>query len=410
MSEHNPTQAASEKTQSSKKIARIEVTGDHDDSGLLNGVNNLCLRRKSAGEFETLSGESSTPISPLNDSRKVPFYRSQVSGESAKSAKSSKSTRSSFSKPILPTSPMPSWTSAMPRNIADWNERVTNGFEAQVTRPSDPPRPPKEGFEWVWFPEGYWAEREMRNAPPKAPSTLYKWWERNPDRKSKASGEFTDKSSPDFEIPEIRIESRRSRGSWRSRSPPKNQAGSRRPSSKTSTSKSILGFTFIEHQVSEPRRPSEKLGLYCRAKKNIEALVQKPPFVSMTPKFKTVLNSFETVDSSSTDSTKESLSSRTATLLKGTSSYFDRLNREKSDRQRRYLATASPQSSSSPSSRRSRRRFGLAPWHHRRNSNDSQYTISSSVHKLLRGETPMATPKSEGRYMGSTGASFPQGK
>lgn len=25
----------------------------------------------------------------------------------------------------------------------------------------DPPRPPKEGFEWVWFPEGYWAEREI---------------------------------------------------------------------------------------------------------------------------------------------------------------------------------------------------------------------------------------------------------
>lgn len=23
----------------------------------------------------------------------------------------------------------------------------------------DPPRPAKDGFEWVWFPEGYWAER-----------------------------------------------------------------------------------------------------------------------------------------------------------------------------------------------------------------------------------------------------------
>jgi len=26
----------------------------------------------------------------------------------------------------------------------------------------DPPRPAKEGYEWVWFPEGYWAEREFR--------------------------------------------------------------------------------------------------------------------------------------------------------------------------------------------------------------------------------------------------------
>jgi hypothetical protein len=27
----------------------------------------------------------------------------------------------------------------------------------------DPPRPAREGYEWVWFPEGYWAEREMRS-------------------------------------------------------------------------------------------------------------------------------------------------------------------------------------------------------------------------------------------------------
>lgn len=26
----------------------------------------------------------------------------------------------------------------------------------------DPPRPAKDGMEWVWFPEGYWAEREVR--------------------------------------------------------------------------------------------------------------------------------------------------------------------------------------------------------------------------------------------------------
>ncbi|KAK3318517.1 hypothetical protein B0H66DRAFT_622542 [Apodospora peruviana] len=29
----------------------------------------------------------------------------------------------------------------------------------------DPPRPAKEGFEWVWFPEGYWAERVFKQAP-----------------------------------------------------------------------------------------------------------------------------------------------------------------------------------------------------------------------------------------------------
>lgn len=26
---------------------------------------------------------------------------------------------------------------------------------------NDPPRPPRDGFEWVWYPEGYWAERPL---------------------------------------------------------------------------------------------------------------------------------------------------------------------------------------------------------------------------------------------------------
>ncbi|KAK3936391.1 hypothetical protein QBC46DRAFT_345676 [Diplogelasinospora grovesii] len=29
----------------------------------------------------------------------------------------------------------------------------------------DPPRPAKEGYEWVWFPGGYWAEREFAPTP-----------------------------------------------------------------------------------------------------------------------------------------------------------------------------------------------------------------------------------------------------
>lgn len=27
------------------------------------------------------------------------------------------------------------------------------------SKAADPPRPAKDGFEWVWYPEGYWAER-----------------------------------------------------------------------------------------------------------------------------------------------------------------------------------------------------------------------------------------------------------
>ena len=32
---------------------------------------------------------------------------------------------------------------------------------------ADPPRPPMDGHEWVWFPAGYWAEREVITRPTK---------------------------------------------------------------------------------------------------------------------------------------------------------------------------------------------------------------------------------------------------
>lgn len=35
---------------------------------------------------------------------------------------------------------------------------------------TDPPRQPKPGYEWVWFPEGYWAEREIVGF-----ATMSKW-------------------------------------------------------------------------------------------------------------------------------------------------------------------------------------------------------------------------------------------
>ncbi|KAG6146639.1 hypothetical protein E4U23_003410 [Claviceps purpurea] len=42
----------------------------------------------------------------------------------------------------------------------------------------DPPRPPREGHEWVWFAEGYWAERQpipRRKAKSGTRSRFWKW-------------------------------------------------------------------------------------------------------------------------------------------------------------------------------------------------------------------------------------------
>jgi len=36
---------------------------------------------------------------------------------------------------------------------------------------TDPPRQPREGYEWVWFPDGFWAEREVSISATESPSS-----------------------------------------------------------------------------------------------------------------------------------------------------------------------------------------------------------------------------------------------
>ncbi|KAI1168340.1 hypothetical protein F5B18DRAFT_598051 [Nemania serpens] len=55
----------------------------------------------------------------------------------------------------------------------------------------DPPRPAREGCEWVWFPAGYWAEREVVEAPTKDSTRVFRWGKR-----SRKSGSESPKDSP----------------------------------------------------------------------------------------------------------------------------------------------------------------------------------------------------------------------
>lgn len=49
----------------------------------------------------------------------------------------------------------------------------------------DPPRPAKEGYEWVWFPGGYWAERERVDLPRySSHSTRHFKWRKKSGRNS----------------------------------------------------------------------------------------------------------------------------------------------------------------------------------------------------------------------------------
>lgn len=58
----------------------------------------------------------------------------------------------------------------------------------------DPPRPAKQGHEWVWFPAGYWAEREVVEAPGKV-MKHFKWRKRSG---KSSSGRATEEESEHF--------------------------------------------------------------------------------------------------------------------------------------------------------------------------------------------------------------------
>jgi parafibromin len=90
------------------------------------------------------------------------------------------------------------------------------------------------------------------------------------------------------------------------------------------------------------------------------------------------------------------LASRTTMILEGVAGYFDRIQQERKDRNGRLMSPGTPGTLVTPASP-GRRAFGLAPWH-RRNSHESIISVSSSVHKLLRGKTPAATPVPESQY------------
>lgn len=102
-----------------------------------------------------------------------------------------------------------------------------------------------------------------------------------------------------------------------------------------------------------------------------------------------------------------SVASRTAVLLEGTSSYFDRLERERSQKLQAFLKPIP--GAFSPGPRGLRRTFGLAPWH-RNESHESILSATSSVHKLLIGDTPAPTPGTVLNYTDGKGKTYPKSK
>ncbi|KAI1409594.1 hypothetical protein F5Y13DRAFT_203266 [Hypoxylon sp. FL1857] len=81
-----------------------------------------------------------------------------------------------------PTSRLPSSSVASLATVHFTNRRnMKEPYNSAPITPNmymDPPRPAREGHEWVWFPAGYWAEREIVENPSKV-MRHFKWRKRS---------------------------------------------------------------------------------------------------------------------------------------------------------------------------------------------------------------------------------------
>ncbi|KAL3417301.1 hypothetical protein PVAG01_11301 [Phlyctema vagabunda] len=264
----------------------------------------------------------------------------------------------------------------------------------------NPPRPAKDGFEWVWFPEGYWAEREVaevtrrkrpwfthRSSSGKVP--LFS------PRAGDEVGSIRSPRSTKNKTTSIRSTSR-PQSEMVQNSPVGDQLGS-----KSATPTSIRGSpSFQKPQIviheAEPRH-----NVFLRSLQMLSPSIQRletdergdlSAFYHKTRRKLRLLRKAKqgkTQDSEVTPSVGEDrLQSRTTMLLEATAGYFDRVQTKK----HQSILAASPVTSS-PDSKGSRRRFGLAPWH-RRDSHDTLISVTTTLHNLLMGNTPAVSPVS----------------
>lgn len=176
--------------------------------------------------------------------------------------------------------------SRFPPNVSDWNEKVqretrSSYRELSSRHAADPPRPAREGYEWVWFPEGYWAERERPESSLRKEKSR-KWFHRSPERRSGTSsppkGRTGKRTPTDTELPQIKIGSSASHGSS---SLPPQTAECKSGATDTPGSRIKKSLQFVSpthpHFTSPSGQPE---GLYCKVKRNLEtAVIQNPPMV-----------------------------------------------------------------------------------------------------------------------------------
>ncbi|KAI0132065.1 hypothetical protein BJ170DRAFT_592046 [Xylariales sp. AK1849] len=287
----------------------------------------------------------------------------------------------------------------------------------------DPPRPAKEGHEWVWFPGGYWAERERVDLPSAFSNKAFKW--RNKSTRDTSSSQ-TDTNSGSHSHRSQHASPMSQLEGWSSKAP--------MPSPY---------LTEADHVLSLQRPTPIHKGTSNESSKSSPLLPGKVPWKSTSPLFGSPLTnatSTPLLDDSAettrpmtpipfvTDSANES-PSKSPSHVKPKRSFMGLLTKSKSKskanvavggddytptaiggaKQQLAAMTTSPNPSPSPLAHIStvlrndnckspngkhprRKLFGLSPWH-RKPSNESDHSVSSSIRDVLRGETPHSTPE-----------------
>lgn len=126
---------------------------------------------------------------------------------------------------------------------------------------ADPPRPPKPGMEWVWFPAGYWAERPIVVDAVASQGTIRRgssrrWFMRTNDRRSSS------RSQIDFDMSTKLRQDVVRKSSAQSQKP-------RRSEAESVLEKFRASLSFIDpthfHFTSPEGVPE---GLYCKTRRN----------------------------------------------------------------------------------------------------------------------------------------------
>lgn len=231
-------------------------------------------RRAAQASSQNRSDVSPGAISPpQNIINRVPrSHSTRNSFGSANFRESSSTVRSSSSLP----SQSRTW-------INEWKAVATEVKEpAKSVLPkdrgsADPPRPAHQGCEWVWFPEGYWAEREVfATSQPIKPSSKQRSkliWRRR-SRGTGNGGRMSAKDSGDNSPVQEGISSNNSQtdspaAKHRTFQPsPKASEASNTATTGTDHSKLVRGFMQMSPTYPHFISPSgEPEGLYCKTKR-----------------------------------------------------------------------------------------------------------------------------------------------